>query len=84
MKEKVLAAYRAGLREVILPKGNEKDVRDVPQEVREKMAFTFASTMDEVLHLALLPHPARHPADKVESRATPTGRKSRAVPADLR
>ena len=84
MKEKVLAAYRAGLREVILPKGNEKDVRDVPQEVREKMAFTFASTMDEVLHLALLPHPARHPADQVERRATPTGRKSRAVPADLR
>jgi ATP-dependent Lon protease len=63
VKEKVLAAYRAGLREVILPKGNEKDVRDVPQEVRAKMAFTFASTMDEVLHLALLPHAARHPAD---------------------
>jgi ATP-dependent Lon protease len=63
VKEKVLAAYRAGLREVIMPKGNEKDVRDVPQEVRDKMAFTFASTMDEVLHLALLPHPAAHPAD---------------------
>ncbi len=63
VKEKVLAAYRAGLREVIMPKGNEKDVRDVPQEVRERMAFTFASTMDEVLHLALLPHPDGHPAD---------------------
>lgn len=63
VKEKVLAAYRAGLREVIIPKGNEKDVRDVPQEVRNKMAFTFASTMDEVLHLALLPHANRHPAD---------------------
>ncbi len=63
VKEKVLAAYRAGLREVILPKGNEKDVRDVPQEVRERMAFTFASAMDEVLHLALLPHPDAHPAD---------------------
>jgi ATP-dependent Lon protease len=63
VKEKVLAAYRAGLREVILPKANEKDVRDVPQEVREKMAFTFASTMDEVLHLALLPHASPVPAD---------------------
>lgn len=63
VKEKVLAAYRAGLREVILPKANEKDVRDVPQEVRAKMAFTFASTMDEVLHLALLPHADVHPAD---------------------
>jgi len=63
VKEKVLAAYRAGLREVILPKGNEKDVRDVPHEVRERMAFTFASTMDEVLHLALLPHASTQPAD---------------------
>ena len=63
VKEKVLAAYRAGLREVILPKGNEKDVRDVPQEVRDKMAFTFASTMDEVFHLALLPLPHAQHAD---------------------
>ena len=57
VKEKVLAAYRAGLREVIMPKANEKDVKDVPQEVRDKMAFTFAATMDEVLRLALLPLP---------------------------
>ena len=63
VKEKVLAAYRAGLREVILPKGNEKDLRDVPQEVRARMAFTFASTMDEVFHLALLPHPDAVHAD---------------------
>ena len=65
VKEKVLAAYRAGLREVILPKGNEKDVRDVPQEVREKMAFTFAAMMDEVFHLALLPGVSSTPADRV-------------------
>lgn len=85
VKEKVLAAYRAGLREVILPKANEKDVRDVPPEVRAKMAFTFASTMDEVLHLALLPHPMEHPADAPPaddepSRAAP----DRAAAADLR
>jgi len=71
VKEKVLAAYRAGLREVIIPKGNEKDVRDVPQEVRDKMAFTFASTMDEVLRLALLPLPDSHPADAPPHPATP-------------
>jgi ATP-dependent Lon protease len=65
VKEKVLAAYRAGLREVILPKGNEKDLRDVPQEVREKMAFTFAAMMDEVFHLALLPTASATPADRV-------------------
>ncbi len=65
VKEKVLAAYRAGLREVIIPKGNEKDVRDVPQEVRDKMAFTFAATMDEVFHLALLPLPDAVHADVI-------------------
>src|SRR5690606_2544077 len=63
VKEKVLAAYRAGLREVILPKSNEKDLRDVPDEVKSHMAFTFVSTMDEVLRLALLPVPDPAPAD---------------------
>jgi ATP-dependent Lon protease len=55
VKEKVLAAYRGGLRHTILPKTNEKDLRDVPDEVREKMVFSFAETMDEVLRLALIP-----------------------------
>src|ERR687889_667148 len=54
VKEKTLAAYRAGLREVMMPKGNEKDLREVPEEVKQHMAFTFAATMDEVVHLALL------------------------------
>ena len=57
VKEKVLAAYRAGLREVLLAKSNEKDLRDVPPEVREGMTFTFVTGMDEVLRLALLPAP---------------------------
>src|SRR5512133_1597061 len=55
VKEKTLAAYRAGLREVIMPKSNEKDLRDVPKEVKENMKFTFVSSMDEVLRIALLP-----------------------------
>ena len=55
VKEKVLAAYRAGIRQIILPKSNEKDLRDVPQEVRDQVAFTFVERMDEVLHVALLP-----------------------------
>jgi ATP-dependent Lon protease len=57
VKEKVLSAYRAGLREVIMPKSNEKDLRDVPLEVKQNMVFTFVERMDEVLHLALLPAP---------------------------
>jgi ATP-dependent Lon protease len=40
---------------VLLPKSNEKDLRDVPPEVRENMTFTFVTGMDEVLRLALLP-----------------------------
>ena len=55
MKEKVLAAYRAGLRQLIMPKSNEKDLRDVPDDVQKQIAFTFVATMDEVLRLALLP-----------------------------
>jgi ATP-dependent Lon protease len=70
VKEKVLAAYRAGLREVILPKSNEKDLRDVPPEVRGIMAFTFVSTMDEVLHLVLLP---KDPAPLADVRPTVSG-----------
>ena len=54
VKEKVLAAHRAGLRGVILPKVNEKDLRGVPPEVRQSMTFTFVDRMDEVLRYALL------------------------------
>ena len=57
VKEKVLAAYRAGLREVILPKTNEKDLRDVPDEVRTNMVFSFVTTMDDVIRIALLDGP---------------------------
>ena len=57
VKEKVLAAYRAGLRQVIMPASNEKDLRDVPDEVKKQIAFTFVATMDEVLRLALLAAP---------------------------
>ena len=68
VKEKTLAAYRAGLREVILPKGNQKDLRGIPDEIKEHMAFTFVSTMDEVLRLALLPSVPPEVADQtVES-----------------
>ncbi len=68
VKEKVMAAYRSGLREVILPKTNEKDLRDVPDEVRNNMAFTYVQTMDEVLRLTLLPHPVPQPADRLVPR----------------
>ncbi|MBK5187694.1 MAG: endopeptidase La [Gemmatimonadaceae bacterium] len=76
VKEKVLAAYRAGLREVILPKMNEKDLREIPAEVRKNMAFTFVSTMDEVLRLAMLPAVTPTPADMPPVKA-PNGEQER-------
>jgi ATP-dependent Lon protease len=83
VKEKTLAAYRAGLREVIMPAGNQKDLRDVPEEVRKNMAFTFVSTMDEVLRLALLPKVVAEMADaapagqQLEARAAREAREAR-------
>ncbi len=53
IKEKVLAAHRNGLKQVILPKRNETDLEDVPDEVRKSMKFVFAQTVDEVLSAAL-------------------------------
>jgi ATP-dependent Lon protease len=53
IKDKVLAAYRGGINEVILPKENEKDVEEIPAEVREAMEFHLVESMDEVLRLAL-------------------------------
>ncbi len=54
LKEKSLAALRAGIAEVIIPKLNEKDLADVPAEAREKMKFTLAETVDDVLAAALV------------------------------
>ncbi|HSL68126.1 MAG TPA: endopeptidase La [Actinomycetota bacterium] len=55
VKQKVLAAHRAGITEVILPKRNEGDLDDVPEMVREEIAFHPVETVDEVLSLALEP-----------------------------
>ncbi|MBI3849073.1 MAG: endopeptidase La [Verrucomicrobia bacterium] len=53
LKEKVLAAMRAGIQHVVIPKLNEKDLPDVPAEVKKKLKFTLAETVDEVLAAAL-------------------------------
>ena len=55
VKQKVLAAHRAGLKEVILPKRNEGDLDDVPEQVRDEMTFHIAQTIDDVLGWALEP-----------------------------
>jgi len=53
LKEKLLAAHRAGLFEVLLPKDNEKDIPDVPENLRKAMKLHFVDSMDQVLQLAL-------------------------------
>ena len=53
VKEKLLAAHRAGIRNVILPKENEKDLQDIPLDILESMRVNLVETMDEVLQVAL-------------------------------
>ncbi|MBE1443500.1 endopeptidase La [Paenibacillus sp. OAS669] len=54
LKEKSLAAHRAGIRKVIIPKDNEKDIEEVPESVRKELTFVPVSHMDEVLEHALV------------------------------
>jgi ATP-dependent Lon protease len=66
LKEKLLAAQRAGIHEVILPKDNHKDMADIPSQIQQDFKIHFVDTMDEVLQIAL-EHPpvplAEAPAD---------------------
>ena len=55
IKEKVLAAHRSGLKTVILPRRNEADLEDLPEEVRKEMEFVLADTLDDVFEAALAP-----------------------------
>jgi ATP-dependent Lon protease len=65
VKQKVLAAHRAGLKEVILPARNEGDLDDVPQQVRDEIEFHIAETIDDVLRRALEELPATDRASAV-------------------
>jgi len=53
LKEKLLAAHRHGINEVIVPKDNQKDLPDIPEYIRGVMKINFVSHMDEVLRIAL-------------------------------
>jgi ATP-dependent Lon protease len=53
IKEKVLAAHRAGIKTVVLPKRNEKDKPDIPKEIRDELKLIFIHRMDEILEIAL-------------------------------
>jgi ATP-dependent Lon protease len=66
IKEKVLAARRAGIETVILPSRNEKDLEDVAESVRRSLRFVFVETVDELLDHALEPASAA-PGQRVAS-----------------
>ena len=64
VKEKVLAAHRAGIKNIIVPKDNEKDLADIPKNVLDSLNMYLVSTMDEVLKIALSgPMPAALPRE---------------------
>ncbi|HEV2461084.1 MAG TPA: endopeptidase La [Ktedonobacterales bacterium] len=75
VREKVLAAYRAGISTVLLPSRNVKDLDEVAPDIRERMGFIPVESMDEVLDVALAPRPAKL-ADRTQDIAGPPTRRS--------
>jgi ATP-dependent Lon protease len=65
VKEKLLAAHRAGIKNIILPKDNEKDLQDIPQDVLDSVRVSLVDTMDEVLQVALERIPAPHQVSEI-------------------
>ena len=76
IKEKVLAAHRAGLKTVILPNRNEKDLEDLPQEVRDSMKFILVEKVDQVFEAALTAAAQAESNGHKSARKTPTKVKS--------
>jgi len=71
VKEKVLAAHRAGVTNIVLPRDNEKELADIPKNVLDTLDVHMVSTMDEVLKIALAePLPARLAATPVVAEVT--------------
>ena len=75
IKEKMIAAHRAGLKSIILPKRNEPDLEDLPAEVRKALTFTFAQTVNDVLKAALeeSPRPRKKTGGKLNAESTTGG-----------
>ena len=61
VKEKVLGAHRAGIKTIILPKENEADLEDIPEDVRNSLDFHCVGTLDEVFDIALVPLEGHEP-----------------------
>ena len=82
LKEKLLAALRAGIFETILPRANEKDLSELPDNIKNAMKLRFVDTMDEVLAIALeRPLPTPLPAETENLAAVPPTEVSTNLPA---
>jgi ATP-dependent Lon protease len=80
IKEKVLAAHRAGIKTVILPAANERDLVDVPDNVKKKLKFLFAQRMDQVAEWALEdPKAAKRAKSKARAKKAAKGNKAKAA-----
>jgi ATP-dependent Lon protease len=73
IKEKVLAAHRAGIKRVIMPERNKADLEEVPKEVRDELEFVFVHKLDEVLQAALerMPEPSAAYKEQLANQETP-------------
>ena len=83
LKEKTLAAKRAGIKQVIVPKRNEKDLPDIPEEVRNTLKFHFVENVDQVLAIALggvAKSAAREPKPKARNTRRSHGRLANGKP----
>jgi ATP-dependent Lon protease len=69
IKDKMLAAMRAGIRRVMLPARNRRDLEEVPAEAKQKMEFVFLEDVDEAVRVALGPRPETKAARAVKRRA---------------
>ncbi len=80
IKEKIVAAHRAGLRRIMLPARNRKDFEDIPEEVRQQLTFTWLERVDDAVSAALEPaKPAESVADGGSRRRLETRSRDRSV-----
>jgi len=72
VKEKVVAGHRAGLKTIILPKDNKKDMNDIPENVRKDINFVFAERVEDVLKVALTHWPLVNKKGNISTSKQPT------------
>ena len=81
LKEKVLAAHRAGIKRVIIPERNKPDLDEVPKEVQDELDFVAVSRMDQVLEAALESMPTPRVTEQGSPPAAPAGGEKKEAPA---